>query len=124
MTDDRFEQILKYFDRLTHNQSRESTKRFRAFLAELFETRDLRGCYPDISAVSVTLSRSPLLESRHAPLMILSPRTSRNLAIEFRTTVSVEPATRTVTHSSNCRYEVALPEFDRLYESFVATDQN
>lgn len=114
------QQILNYFEQLIERDGMSSLRPFQRFLQALFDKPEVQQCYADVSLTSVVLCRYPRRESRHKPVLCCRPATSRHIVLEFQVTESTTPL-RTISRTSNCRYNQAMEEFERLWPLFAAT---
>ncbi|MCR9199687.1 MAG: hypothetical protein NXI04_13660 [Planctomycetaceae bacterium] len=114
------QRILAYFDQLIDRDDMTSVVPFRAFLLNILGRPDVQRCHADVSLTSVVLCWYPRRDSRHKPVLCCRPATSRNMVIEFQITESLNPLRR-VTRSTNCRYDLAVREFEIMWDLFQKT---
>ena len=117
---ERHDRILSYFDQLIHRDDMTSLLPFRQFLRHIFSRPDVQRCHADVSLTSVVLCWYPRRDSRHKPVLCCRPATSRNVVLEFQITESMKPLRR-ITRSANCGYDLAIEEFEILWDLFQKT---
>lgn len=111
--------VLAAIDQMIERDGMTTLTAFRQLLQQLLTRHDVRDCHVDLSLTSVVLCRFPRAESRHKPVLVIRPATSRRVVLEFQVTHRVTPAIRRTTESANCSYDTAEAEFDRLLALFL-----
>ena len=113
-------EIREFYAKLHAERQQTQTQNFCDFLDFLFAERELAGCTFFTSLHSLCIVRYPTYKLWHnKPLLSLGIASSNHVRIQLRVTRSAKPAYRSTTESSNSPYNIALEEFDRLYELFL-----
>lgn len=121
------DEILSFYEELRQrpqNRDRADTNNFCDFLKQLFNERELDGCTFFTSMNTFCIVRFPTYrEWQFAPMLSLRIASSHNVWIRFRIFESTKPILRFTEESSSTAYDLAMQEFDRRYEQFLAAHE-
>jgi len=118
-------EITRFYEELRQRFGWECVDSLRVFLAQLFRERELAGCTFFTSHQALCIVRySTCPEWINKPCLTLDcTRKEDRLVLSLDVVLCHEPVYRLVTERVVCRVDMALKEFDVLYEKFLAAHE-